>query len=151
MPIKSAQVVAAARSWIDTPFLHQGRVKGRGLDCVGLPLMVAEELGLADINGKPLSGSTYCEYDPQPVGMHVQDICFLHLKLKPLRTLAPGDIVTLRNGSEPCHLAIIGERKGRLTLIHAYRGVVEKVIEQDLDIKWTRRLSNCFSFPGVED
>ena len=28
-------IVAAAREYLDTPFVHQGRVKGVGIDCAG--------------------------------------------------------------------------------------------------------------------
>ena len=30
------QIVAAARGWIGTPYLHQASLKGAGCDCVGL-------------------------------------------------------------------------------------------------------------------
>ena len=39
-------VVTAAREWIDTPFHHQARLKGVGVDCVGLVIGVARELAL---------------------------------------------------------------------------------------------------------
>ena len=29
-------IVAEARTWLDTPYLHQGRRKGHGVDCLGL-------------------------------------------------------------------------------------------------------------------
>ena len=32
----SARIVAAARSWIGTPYLHQASLKGVGCDCLGL-------------------------------------------------------------------------------------------------------------------
>ena len=41
-----ADVVAAALAWTDTPFHHQARLKGVGVDCVGLVIGVARELGL---------------------------------------------------------------------------------------------------------
>lgn len=40
------QIVASARSIIGTPYVHQGRVKGVGVDCVGTILIVAKELNL---------------------------------------------------------------------------------------------------------
>lgn len=42
----SAHVIAAARGWLDTPFHHQGRLKGVGVDCIGLVVGVARELGV---------------------------------------------------------------------------------------------------------
>jgi NlpC/P60 family putative phage cell wall peptidase len=40
-----AAIVAAARSWIGTPYQHQGRRKGVGCDCLGLLVGVWRELG----------------------------------------------------------------------------------------------------------
>jgi cell wall-associated NlpC family hydrolase len=39
--------LAVARSWIDTPWSHQGACKGKdgGVDCVGFPYAVFSELG----------------------------------------------------------------------------------------------------------
>jgi hypothetical protein len=41
-----AQVATQARAWIGTPFAHQHRARGVGVDCVGLVIGVARELGL---------------------------------------------------------------------------------------------------------
>lgn len=38
-------VVAAARSWVGTPYHHRGRVKGAGVDCAMLVLMAFVEAG----------------------------------------------------------------------------------------------------------
>ena len=38
-------IVASARAAIGTPFRHQGREAGRGLDCAGLLVHVAREIG----------------------------------------------------------------------------------------------------------
>jgi hypothetical protein len=35
--------IAQARTWIGTPFHHQGRLKGVGCDCLGLIVGVAED------------------------------------------------------------------------------------------------------------
>lgn len=33
---EAADIVAAARGWIGTPYLHQASLKGVGTDCLGL-------------------------------------------------------------------------------------------------------------------
>lgn len=40
------QVVAAAESWIGTPFHHKARIKGAGVDCLMLLAEVYESVGL---------------------------------------------------------------------------------------------------------
>ncbi len=44
------EVVRVARTWLGTPYHHQGRVKGAGVDCAGLSVGVAKELGLSDVD-----------------------------------------------------------------------------------------------------
>jgi len=34
-----------ARTYIGTPYHHQGRVKGKGIDCIGLGVCIAHEFG----------------------------------------------------------------------------------------------------------
>src|SRR5579871_708986 len=41
-----AGVVAIARSWIGTPYHHQGRIKGVGVDCAMIVVEVFAEAGL---------------------------------------------------------------------------------------------------------
>lgn len=41
-----ASVVARARAWLGTPYHHQGRVLGAGVDCAGLLCEVYREVGL---------------------------------------------------------------------------------------------------------
>lgn len=144
-------IVAEARKWLGTPFKAKGRLLGHGLDCVGLPLMVAEGLGLQDRHGQPLNGACYSTYSDQPVGTYVHDMCLKHLVAKPVREMKPGDILTLNVSTAPCHVAIVSEdHKKRLSIIHAYSGGPAKVVEHLIDIKWRRRIAGCFSFPEVQ-
>lgn len=152
MPVTREQVQAAARKYLGTPFADKGRLLGRGLDCVGLPLMVAGDLNLVDRDGVPLNGASYSTYSAQPQGTYVHDMCMKHLVYKPTREMLPGDVVSLRVVSSPCHVGIITEDvNGRVGLIHAYSGGPGKVIEHLLDVKWQRRIVGCFKYPEVID
>ena len=46
--VTAADVVAAARAHIGTPWQHQGRLRGVALDCAGLVIMVARDLGIVE-------------------------------------------------------------------------------------------------------
>lgn len=151
MTVTGEQIVAEARRWLGTDFRPKGRLLGHGLDCVGLPLMIAEALGLHDKNGVRLNGACYSTYSDQPLRTYVHDMCLKHLVVKPVREMKPGDILTLNVSTFPCHVAIVGEHpKHGLTLIHAYSGGPGKVVEHLIDIKWRRRIAGCFKFPEVE-
>ena len=41
-----AEFIAAARSYLRTPYGHQGRMPGVLLDCVGVPICAARQVGL---------------------------------------------------------------------------------------------------------
>src|ERR1044071_9022478 len=106
---KRAHLVATARQYIGTPFADQGRVKGLAVDCVGLVLSVAEDCGMHDIFDRPLLRSDYGNYSAQPMGDFVHQEVARRLIPKPIEQMQPGDILTLRVPTEPCHVAFISE------------------------------------------
>lgn len=145
------QVVAAARRWVGTPFADKGRRIGQGLDCVGLVLCVASELGLVDKNDVPFTPEMYNDYSSQPAGNFVHLTCHKHLVAKGLPAMRPGDVVTMAIPSAPCHVGIVGlDSTGIYTLIHAYAGGGSKCIEHEISASWQRRIMGCFSLPGIE-
>jgi hypothetical protein len=151
MPTR-AEVVACARSYVGTKFVHQGRRLGQALDCVGLILCVGEDLAFEDKNGVPLLRTDYPDYPAQPKGRFVHDECVKRLVRKSILDLKPGDVITLRLPTDPCHTAIIGEIPGQgLSMIHCYDGGRRKCIEHRLDEHWQRRIVGAFEFPGIEE
>lgn len=151
MPTR-AEVIVQARLYIDTPFIHQARVMGKkgGIDCVGLVLCVADDLGVADINGRPFKRFDYKDYSAQPVGKFVHEEMRRRMAIKPLRDLQAGDIVTMKIPTDPCHAAIITEQDGVLHVVHAYQGY-EKCREHILNHQWRNRIVGVFSFPQVSE
>jgi hypothetical protein len=148
-------IVACARTYIGTKFQHQGRLRGRGLDCIGLPIMVAVELGIRDRDGNPATPMMFGSYPPQPVGRAaaVRKECERLLIEKPIADARPGDVVAIRLPLEPCHIAMIAElelsRCIMPSLIHAYASS-KKVVEHILDDRWRWRIDGAFSFPGID-
>jgi len=127
-------------------------MKGRALDCVGLILCVAEDLGLMDTRGVPLLRTDYRAYSTEPKGRFVHDTCVARLKQKSILDIRPGDVLTLRIPTDPCHAAFVGEIPGQgLSMIHCYQGGSATTIEHRLDENWRRRIVGAFELPGVED
>ncbi|MBZ5566562.1 MAG: C40 family peptidase [Acidobacteriia bacterium] len=141
MPTRE-QIVAAGRSWIGTPFVHQGRVKGQACDCVGLPIMVAKELGIA------VEDET--NYTREPEGTRVLDGARERMVEKPIAQMQPGDVIILRLPHSPCHTALVASLNGHLTMIHAYNRINNEVVENYIDQYWRRHIAACFTFKGVE-
>lgn len=144
-----AEIIAAARKYSGTKFVHQGRSL-KGLDCVGLILCVAEDLQLFCTSGKPLLGADYFNYGHEPAGHYVFEKCCERLIRKPVTDMKAGDVVVMRVPLTPTHVGILTEVHGQLGLMHAYsaRGI-EKVVEHGLDIQWRRRIVAAFEFPGT--
>lgn len=148
--IAGADVVRRARVYLGTPFLHQGRILGRGVDCVGLVLSVAEDLALVDVAGRPFKRDDYTNYGRQPLERFVHDECLARLeKIERPLELRDGDIVSMRVPHLPTHTAFIALRSGVEYTIHAYEGS-NGVVEHILSLPWRRRIVGAFRFPGVD-
>lgn len=150
MPTRK-QIVEKAREYVGTPFHHLGRAKGVGIDCGGLFICVSHDLGVKNKSGAPITREDYKEYSRQPVGNLVNEYCQVLMHQKSIKDLKPGDVVSLKVPTEPCHVAIISEIDGYLAMIHAYDAGEHKCIEHVLSPQWRRRIVGVFSFPEVTD
>lgn len=134
--ITSSAIIAAARECIGTPFMHQGRILGRALDCAGVAVHAARSCGQdvsepAAYGRMPNNAMLEWWLDQQP---------FLERVAQP----AAGDLLLMRFTGEPQHLAVYtGEN-----IIHAYQAV-GRVVEHILDDKWRRRIVRAYRFKGV--
>lgn len=140
----AAEVVAEARRWIGTPYLHQASARGTGTDCLGL-----------------LRGLWRTQYgrEPEPVPAYTSDWAepgrqeVLHeaacrwLVAKPIHSSAPGDVLLfrMREGSIAKHLGVQSDTGAHPKFIHAYTGY--GVIESSLSLPWQRRIAARFAFP----
>jgi NlpC/P60 family putative phage cell wall peptidase len=109
-----AAVVAAARSWIGTPYHHAADVKGAGVDCAMLLVRVYCDLGLVE------------PFDPRPYTrdwmLHRDDERFLGFLLARAREVSdprPGDVILFRFGRCFSHGGIVAWRDP-LTIVHAF-------------------------------
>lgn len=98
-----AAVVAAARSWLRTPFHHRARVKGAGADCGTLVAACFEEAGLVPRLELP-------DYSPQ-WHLNRHDEHYLALIRAHMGEIdddpQPGDVALWRIGRTFSHAAIV--------------------------------------------
>lgn len=139
-------IVTEARTWIGTPFHHQGRVKGAGVDCVGLLVGVASALGLQhqDRSGYarlPDGETLEAELDRQT------DIVWArtHGARLDAAALQPGHALLFRMPKLPRHVGIYA---GNGAFIHATSDV-GKCVEVNLDAYWQRALKKVYRFKEV--
>lgn len=140
-----AAVVAEARRWLGTPWVHQHRTHGVGVDCAGLVIGVARELGLVapdfDFGG----------YGRQPDGTLLA-VCDTHMRRIPRAALQPGDVLVLAMKDQPQHMGIVGDyRHGGLSIIHSCAPCtgIGRVVETRL--MWARNFifRGAYALPGV--
>jgi hypothetical protein len=145
-----ADIIKQARHYLKTPFQHQARVRGVGMDCVGLILSIGEDLKLLDSTGVAIRRNDYLSYSAQPSDSFVQEEMKRRLILKPWQSMQPGDAVTMKLPFHPCHAGIISENSGMLYIVHAFGGIKYEVTEHIIDEQWRHRICCVFSWPGVE-
>jgi len=137
-----ADVVAAARAQLGAPWMHQARLPGIALDCAGLVVAVAEEVGIAALDQRgygrrPSNGLLESALDGQP--------CLARISPAEMQ---PGDVLLMRVVRDPQHLAIFAGHNPVCeseTIIHAEIGA-GKVCEHRLDDSWRSRIVRVYRF-----
>lgn len=120
-----------ARETLGTPFKHQGRTCGEGLDCVGVGQHIVKRANL------PHTDST--NYARTPSHNQLMIILDSQLCLEPTRTIEEGCFLLMKFFKQPMHLAYCAGN----TIIHAY-AENGKVVEHRLDTKWRNRVTKIY-------
>ncbi|TNF20593.1 MAG: peptidase [Rhodobacteraceae bacterium] len=138
------RVVAVARGWIGTPYLHQASVRGAGCDCLGLLRGVWREV----LGGEPEAVPAYTRDWSEPQGdERLWRAARAHLVPKDRGEAAPGDVLLfrMRDGAVAKHLGLQAGIGAAPSFIHSYSG--HGVIESPLSGPWARRIVARFAFP----
>jgi len=139
------EIILQARTWLNTPFVHQGRVKNQGCDCLGLILGVGRELGVK-IGTKPIEEFDEISYSMQPDGKILKKKLDEILVQKKKHEAKPGDIFLMNFGSNPQHLGFISDYPSNpaFGIIHCY-SQVGKVVEHRLNDFWFSKIETIYS------
>jgi cell wall-associated NlpC family hydrolase len=131
-----AEITAAALSLVDTPFHTQGRLPGKGLDCLGVVVCVARTLAIPH--------EDRAAYSLRPSGelMPELDRQFTRVKRE-----EEGCVLLMSfDKSAPHHVAImISENR----IVHAY-STAKKCVVQPYSDQWRSKVRAIYRFPGVE-
>jgi hypothetical protein len=137
-------IVPTARGWVGTRFHHQGRLKktarhAGGVDCLGLLVGVADELGLCLADGRPFSSLDKTDYPHYPDTQALRATLGFGLREMDAGSMQPGDIALMAVDGRAQHLGIISDAAdGGLGLIHAY-APAHAVVEHAFDAFWKAR------------
>lgn len=144
---KVDELIMEARTWVGTPFRHQGRVKGVGVDCANLVLAVGEAAGVMapDWFARMRKYHGY-RRTPDPTKMRAA----LEEFLVEITDPRVGDVAWIEWSKDvPMHLAILADGKDRTMIIHAF-APLRKVIEHGFTEDWQAKVNSWWRYPGVE-
>ena len=127
----ASKAQALARAYVGTPFVHQGRHRGRGIDCIGLVINVMHEMHISDYDRR--------DYGRLPFRGELE-AALNKLFVRVRRPPAPGDILLFRIGRLRQHVGIATD----YGMIHAPSG--KRVVEHGLSGKWLQRLAGVYQW-----
>ena len=134
-------IVACARGWIGTPYVHQASLKGAGCDCLGLLRGVWRELTGEDGEQLPAYSFDWAEAS----GVESLRAALLRYADSIAReNIAPGDIALfrMRPRGPAKHCAIVARGADTLTLIHSRQN--KRVSEEPFTRFWRSHLAFAF-------
>lgn len=138
----TAEVVAAARAFLGTPYRHQASLAGAGCDCLGLLRGVWRAL----YGAEPMTVPPYRADMRDPAHAGALRRAAEQLLVAETGAPAAGQVLLFRLGglAEAKHCGILlSERR----FIHAQERL--GVVEADLTEAWARRVSAKFRFPSL--
>lgn len=140
-----AEILAEARTWIGTPWVHQAACKGAGVDCLHYIAAVAQHFGSAEA-ARFFATPEWHSYGREPVPAMLFDGCDALMDRIAIADALPADVFVLTSGKHPMHFGFLTERE---TLLHAWL-VARKVCEHTLDYVWRMRIVRAYRLRGIE-
>ena len=144
-----ADIIREARGFEGTPFVHQGRLPGVGLDCIGVIVCAAERAGLDMVD--------HTAYSRQPNPRVLLDYIGRNFDEIPAEDAEAGDVVLFywrssrRHGPLPQHAGLLTRRPASPTglgLLHAYDDL-GRVLEVDFEESWAARVCSAWRYRGA--
>jgi len=122
MTATRSQLIAAARSWLGTPYKTHQSCKGAGCDCGGFCYGVWKEVGLLPQDAQPerMSSQWYLHKTDEIIVRGLQSYGAIEI---PLADAKPGDVLTFQYGRAQSHMAFLLPR-GRIIHSYAYKAAV---------------------------
>jgi len=146
------EITACARTYVGSPWRHQGRLKGKAVDCIGLIVGVAKELGFTEaLFNEP--------YGPTPDGHRLarefEARCDIMWKPDPLEPMIvnpndfqEGDIALMAWKTYPMHCAFLARGNETWNIIHSF-AQIGRVCEHGYDDVWLARTKAVYRFKGM--
>lgn len=142
-----AEIVAAGRRWLGTPYRHQASLLGVGADCLGLIRGVWREVVGHEPEQPPAYTPDWAEASGEE---RLLEAALRHMTRVPLAQAQAGDMLLFRmvdHGPAKHAAILVSQHLTDGTILHAYSG--HSVCETRLTETWSRRLVAAFRFPAT--
>lgn len=142
-PDMRQRIVAEARTWLRTPWHHEARVKGAGVDCGQLLIAVYSACGLIE--------EFQTEQYPSDWHLHRDETRFLNYLLQfadPVESPLLGDIAMFQYGRHAAHGSIVIDAVGP-TIIHAWRDEGMVTITDLATSPLSQRIAGFYRMKGL--
>jgi NlpC/P60 family putative phage cell wall peptidase len=140
-----AEVVAAARRWLGTPYHHMADLQGVGVDCAMILVRVFCDLGLvAPFDPRPYTRDWMLHRDEE------RYLGFLIESARQVERAQTGDVMLFRIGRCYAHGGVV-TKADPLTLLHAYAPaacVIEEEVKRNADLSTRTGSAKFFSHWG---
>ncbi len=132
------RIIAAAKSWIGTPYLHQASLKNIGCDCLGLVRGVWREVYGQEPEATPAYSPDWAESAKQE---QLANAARRHMREIDSKNFKAGDLLVFRwRPHVPAkHLGLV---VSKTSMIHAQQGAV--VCEVPISNWWRRHIAYAF-------
>jgi NlpC/P60 family putative phage cell wall peptidase len=142
-PLTRSAIVAEARRWVGTPYVHQASVHGAGCDCLGLVRGVWRALIGPEPQTVPAYSPDWAERSARDT---LREAANAWLVSRPIESAACGDVLLFRMSADAptkhCAILTAPDR-----IIHAYWA--RAVVESRYAPWWQTRCVGAYTFPGV--
>ena len=144
-PADPSAVLAIARAWLGTPYLHQSSVQGVGCDCLGLARGIWRALHGDEPWEVPPYSRDWGEAGRREVLAGAARAALIEVALG---DAGPGSLILFQMapGVPAKHCGILGASVMRPSLIHSYDRL--GVIEEAFTPSWSRKAAFAFVFPA---
>jgi NlpC/P60 family putative phage cell wall peptidase len=138
---QTADIVAAARSWIGTPYMHQASLKCVGCDCLGLLRGVWRDV----VGAEPIAPPPYSPDWSEASGREtLAEAAALLLTPIGIAAFSAGDVLLFR-WRDNLPAKHCGIATSPTTMVHAHDGAA--VAEVAIGPWWRRHIAYAFRFP----
>jgi hypothetical protein len=140
------EIINEAMEWLGTPFVHQDRTKGQGVDCVNFIAALAIATGaVPDVEFER-------DYRMHENGETMVRLFRSYLNPIDWRDALPADVFVVRYNADHWHCMLVKEREEGLetnyTVIEAGR---ECVCMHRIDLAIKRRIHSCYRLKNILD